>query len=82
VFESVLKVTPRRLMILNGNLSWYWTDRNDQNFEWVLNPWHHMERLYLYRIDNKIEEFNNIWISFQAVEVEKKSQESELVVCA
>lgn len=41
-----------------------------------------MELLYLYSMDNKMEEFNNIWISFQAKEAEKKSQESDLVVCA
>lgn len=33
-------------------------------------------------IDNKMEEFHNTLISFQAVKVEKKSQESHLVVCA
>lgn len=36
VFISALKVRPRRPMILKTNLSCYWIDINDQNFEWVL----------------------------------------------
>lgn len=82
MFKAVLKGTPRRLMIPKTNLSWYWTDRNDQNFEYTLKSWHHTKRVFLYMIDNKMEEFHNTLISFQAIKVEKKSQESHLVVCA
>lgn len=36
-----------------------------------MTPWHHMKSLCLYRIDHKMEEFNNILIVFQAIEVKK-----------